>query len=86
MDMSDENQNSLQEISPLSQVLRFRNSSIINNTWKLIDHQQTNLKEFVEKNSLEEKKYEVLEILSGLALEYMKNNEYVKDINQVGRL
>ena len=86
MDMSDENQNSIQEISPLSQVLRFRNSSIINNTWKLIDHQQTNLKEFVEKNSLEEKKYEVLEILSGLALEYMKNNEYVKDINQVGRL
>ena len=86
MDMSDENQNSIQEISPLSQVLRFRNSSIINNTWKLIDHQQTNLKEFVEKNSLEEKKYEVLEILSGLALEYMKNNEYVKDIKQVGRL
>ena len=84
--MSDENQNSIQEISPLSQVLRFRNSSIINNTWKLIDHQQTNLKEFVEKNSLEEKKYEVLEILSGLALEYMKNNEYVKDIKQVGRL
>ena len=86
MDMSDENQNSIQEISPLSPVLRFRNSSIINNTWKLIDHQQTNLKEFVEKNSLEEKKYEVLEILSGLALEYMKNNEYVKDIKQVGRL
>ena len=41
---------------------------------------QAKLKEFFEKNVLEERTNEVLEILSKVAEECMQNNEYAMDV------